>query len=45
MIEETVATYNPCKSSDDRYSYAVQPLSMGIFIRNFDDAVREADGN
>lgn len=41
MIEETV----PCKSSDDRYSYAVQRLSMGIFIRNFDDAVREADGN
>lgn len=32
------------KPRDDRYNYATLHLSMGILSRNFDDAVKEGDG-
>lgn len=32
------------KAKDDRYQYATLRLCMGILIRNFDDAVKEGDG-
>lgn len=32
------------KERDDRYNYATLRLSMGLLLRNFDDAVKEGDG-
>lgn len=31
------------KPTDDRYSYATQRLGMGLFLKTFDDAVKEGD--
>lgn len=33
------------KPKDDRYNYATLRLSMGMLLRNFDDAVKEGDGD
>ena len=33
------------KPRDDRYNYATLRLSMGMFLKNFDDAVKEGDGD
>ncbi|CAB3988651.1 PREDICTED: uncharacterized protein LOC107352495 [Paramuricea clavata] len=34
----------PVSVSDDRYNYATLRLSMRLFLRNFDDSVKEGDG-
>ena len=30
---------------DDRYNYARLRLSMGLFLQNFDDSIKEGDGD
>lgn len=39
------ATEAKDKPRDDRHQYATLQLSMGILLRNFDDAVKEGDGD
>lgn len=50
-ISELKKTQNEVKEqpskapiSDDRYNYACARLRMGLLLRNFDDAVKEGDG-
>ena len=37
-------TVGSSKNGDDRYNYACSRLTMGLLLRNFDDAIKEGDG-
>lgn len=41
---DTGSPSSPEQDQDSRYNYACTRMSLGLFIRNFDDAVKEGDG-